>query len=264
VFEEATPEERVEILRVVPAPVRFLLRGRHVELHELLDGAGLEPGEQVLAAAVILFQVDFLPRVLHARPGLGLLDVIEDPLPRHLAPARVLEIEIDDHLEAGRQDPVDGPVVRLRRRVAAQEPPDDGGVEPREADPIGPGRDRRLDGLAVDRLEEQRATALRVGGRERRCRRPRPRRDLARARAGARGVFAHALPCGLRICRKVGVVHHGRVEVARGLGMRRPDGVDELELLLHLPEERDRDDRPVQDEGIKRFDGGLRFRRPAR
>ena len=57
-----------------------------------MNSARLQAGKKILTTASVLLKVDFLSRVVHLRLLFGGLDVIEHPLPRGLAPARIFEV----------------------------------------------------------------------------------------------------------------------------------------------------------------------------
>ena len=197
------------------------------------------------------------------------LDVVEDPLPRGLAPAGMLEVQVDDDLEAGGMDPHDGRRLAHGSEpvVGGEEPADDRRVQPREAHArVGEAGDGegRLDGQGAGRFVERR-TALLLGGPGVAGQRVElPRHGSQRLRRGVLEHLDDALSRRDGAPGKIGGVLDRRVEIAARLRMRRGHQPDVLEILLHRLEEGDGDHRAVEDERIEGLDAGLLLRRTAR
>ena len=243
---------RVDLLLCLKTPLLCLL---HVDDHELLNGARLEPRKQILAVALILLEMHVLSRVLHASPFLRVLDVLEYPLPRGLAPAGKFEIQINDDLKASRVDIRDGTgpllITRLRALVGREQTAENRRVKRRKS--VGALRLKRPDHLSRDRLLERLMPSLRTASRfirgalnSRRRRFERVFRhtfrqfDDPRARAfRPAGILLVELDPGIE-CPCLGAVLFGYRS-------------DQIEILPHLLKQRDRNDCAIEHERVERF-----------
>ena len=193
-----------------------------------------QPGEHVLAVGMVLLAVHFLSRVA-TDVRLGLLDVLEHPLAGRFAPARMLEVEVDDHFEAARTLEHDWGrswIGRGEPIVFVQDSPQDRRVQNGEAHTArraSAGRssatESPLRGPGAARSRRSRVSSLALAS---------WRFETSSAFAAAAAAIsstrrrAASTPPG-----KSDVVQDGGVVLAPGVGMNVQDRLDVVEVFLH-------------------------------
>ena len=210
---------------------------------------------------------------MHVRLLLGRVYVVEHPLPRGCASPRILEIQVDDDLEALGMYALDGWRVRIPLGVEGivlrEETPDHGSVQRRKAVAVPVLLQQPLDSLVLDRLFQGvvpllfdflQPLLLDLVHRLTRTRKS-LRRGFERLCAGALGHLEDLLQRALRAARILLVEQDRRVEFLYLVGMIRPNLLDKFEIFLHRVEQRHGNHRAVQHQRIESLDARLLFGR---